>query len=569
MRPRPWSARRWQQHRTLVELQSPGSTNSVQRPIRRGMGLLLPRNAVIGMGLVSTIFMAIALGKPTAASAAPASATQIPAVQAHLLWARHDSASVSQQLDRVQAAGAKMVRVDVGWSSLQQDGPEHYNEWYLSKIDYVVEQAAARNLELLFTFWETPCWASTAPADLKQDCEGAWWERGVQRYAPSDPALYAKALAYLVARYRDRVAAWEIWNEPNHSDFFKTTDPAASYARLVRTAYPAAKAAYQSSTIVAGSLADSDFEFTNALYQQGIRGYFDAWSVHPYSEDRSPLDSGIKGWEKKSFIDGVPRVRDVMLAHDDDKPLWLTEFGWSTCDVRDDRSYRNCVDPDIQADYLRLAYEQMRQWDYVAVGVWFNLADTTSDPSDRVGNYGLRTHDDSPKPAFAAFSEAAATLGGPQESAYPEEPSADEPSEEPSSDPGDPPVPPSDDGDSKHDKPKPTRGAGRGGGPKASAIRLRTSQNSRGTWLRLIRKSKGVTILGGSRHRTLVLHAYRVQRKGQRTHRRLTARLIVRVSRSKRFRRQLRLPRRRQGGHWQLIVRTPQRARKLTTTAFR
>jgi beta-glucosidase/6-phospho-beta-glucosidase/beta-galactosidase len=91
---------------------------------------------------------------------------------------------VGQQLDEAVAVGAKVVRVDVSWSTLEPDAKGQYSAWYLAKMDNVVAQAQTRGVELLLTFWTTPCWASSAPADVKQGCAGAWWDRGVDRYAP-------------------------------------------------------------------------------------------------------------------------------------------------------------------------------------------------------------------------------------------------------------------------------------------------------------------------------------------------------------------------------------------------
>ncbi len=364
--------------------------------------VLLPRAA---LALLAALLLL------TLALPAQASASQTAAVQAHLLWSQYDDAAVNQQLDKVKDSGAGMVRVDLGWASLEKDGKGQYDPWYLGKIDNVVGQANARGIKVLFTFWETPCWASTAPESLKQGCTGSWWDRGVQRYAPANPADYADALAYLAKRYGRSVAAWELWNEPNQEEYFKADDPVASYARLVKATYPVAKAADPGATILAGSLADADFDFTEALYKQGVKGNFDAWSVHPYSEDRSPLDRGIAGWTKKSFVVGVPAVRDTMLRHGDDKPLWLTEFGWSTCNVRGGRElYNNCVDPAKQATYLQLAYKQMQAFSYVPVGVSFNLEDTGSDPGSRMDNYGLVNEGSAEKPAFTAFRTAALAL---------------------------------------------------------------------------------------------------------------------------------------------------------------
>ncbi len=315
--------------------------------------------------LVSVAALACALG---AFAPAPASAAQTAGVQAHLLWSRYDAADRERMLDRAKEAGAGIVRVDLGWASMELDGKGDYNSWYLGKVDHVVAEAEERGIKVLFTFWETPCWASSAPESLKQGCEGQWWDRGVQRYPPNDAADFADALAFMVRRYGDRVAAWELWNEPNHTEYLRGADPVGEYAKMVRAAYPAAKAADPRVPVIAGSLADSDFEFTQALLDRGVGGHFDAWSVHPYSEDRSPLHPGIPGWTKKSFAAGVPAVRDTLLRAGEDKPIWLTEFGWSTCDVRGGRAYENCVDASTQASWLRAGLRAHAQLELRAGG---------------------------------------------------------------------------------------------------------------------------------------------------------------------------------------------------------
>ncbi|MGI8512983.1 MAG: cellulase family glycosylhydrolase [Solirubrobacteraceae bacterium] len=353
------------------------------------------------MLLESLLALALALS--------PATGAQTPGVHGHLLWDEVDTAEIGRQLDAAAGAGAGIVRVDVGWSTLEAAGKGHYDRGYLAKMDTVVTEAQRRGLRLLFTFWTTPCWASSAPAEVKQGCEGSWWERSVDRYAPSDARDYAEALAFLVRRYGDRVAAWELWNEPNHVDFLKSADQVAAYATMVKAAYPAAKRA-GARTVIAGSLADADFEFTERLYRQGLRGNFDAYSVHPYSGDRSPRDRNEDRYISSSFIRGVPAVRDVMLRNRDVKPLWLTEFGWSTCTKRDAPSYDNCVDEATQSRYLKQAFAVMRSWSYVPVGIWFGLEDTGTDSTDRVSNYGLIGTDDGEKRAYAGFVGVAAAL---------------------------------------------------------------------------------------------------------------------------------------------------------------
>jgi hypothetical protein len=362
-----------------------------------------------GARIAATLFtMALMLGL-TAGSAA---AGQVAGIQTHVLWGDVDDAQMRYQLDLVKASGARMTRVDVGWGSLQQGGPNGYSSWYLDKIDRLVAAADERGIDLLLTFMNSPCWASTAPESLKQGCAGSWWDRGVMGYAPADPQAYARALAFLAGRYGDKVAAWEVWNEPNHPDFFKADDQAAAYARLLKAAYPAVKAANPHAVVVGGSLSQSDHAFTQRLYDLGVKGSFDAFSVHPYSDDVSPLDPRSTIDARYSFIRGVPAIHDVMARNGDARPIWLTESGWSTSTLRTPDHWRNGVGEATQATFMRQQAEQIARWPYVKVNIWFNLLDAGSDRADKYSNCGLVRVDGTAKPAFAAFRTAVATLAG-------------------------------------------------------------------------------------------------------------------------------------------------------------
>jgi polysaccharide biosynthesis protein PslG len=348
-----------------------------------------------------------------ALSAVPASASgQTAGVQTHLLWPGVDGQEVRRQLDLVRDSGAAIARVDVGWASLQQTSRSRYETWFLDRLDLVVEAADARGVDLLLTFMNTPCWASTAPETVKQGCAGAWWERGVTAYAPADPDDYARAIGFLAARYRGRVEAWEIWNEPNHSGFWRAGDAASAYAALLKAAYPAVKAADPAATVVGGSLSHSDHAFAERLYQLGVKGSFDAFAVHPYSDDVSPLDPRSTIDPRYSFVRGVPRIREVMLRHGDDRPIWLTESGWSTSTIRTTDPWRNGVSEATQALFLRQQAEQVARWPWVQVSVWFNLLDMGAGREDLYSNCGLWRVDGTPKPAWTAFRESAAMLAG-------------------------------------------------------------------------------------------------------------------------------------------------------------
>ena len=338
---------------------------------------------------------------------AAARAEQMAGVQTHLLWSNATPEEIERQLTRLDEAGADVIRVDVGWASLQSESKDRYEAWVLDALDRVVARAEAHDIELVLTVTDTPCWASSAPANLKQDCTGSWWSRDVQHYPPVDPQDYADGFAHLVDRYRGRVKAWEVWNEPN-SDYYFRSGSAADYAAMVRAAYTAAKRVDPNATILAGALSEADYRFTEALFDHGIKGYFDGFSIHPYSNDRSPLFQHPD--PRYSFASGVPAVHDVLARHGYARPLWLTEFGWQTSTIRGQEAWMNGVSEWAQGCFIKQAYNKMQSWDYVKAAFVYELRDESNDPNSRNANFGLLEHHGEQKPAYARFRKAAAAV---------------------------------------------------------------------------------------------------------------------------------------------------------------
>ena len=128
-------------------------------------------------------------------AATPASAAndQLLGAQSHALWGDSSLADMHREFQLLGDAGANVVRVDLTWSSLETEGRGAYSQWYVDKFEAFLREAEARHIRVVATLWSTPCWASSAPDSLKQGCGGAWWDRGVDRYPPTNPA-YAESV---------------------------------------------------------------------------------------------------------------------------------------------------------------------------------------------------------------------------------------------------------------------------------------------------------------------------------------------------------------------------------------
>jgi polysaccharide biosynthesis protein PslG len=347
----------------------------------------------------------------SAATASHAAAPPLRGAATHPLWSDSTLAGNERELDMLVAAGANVVRIDLSWSSLQQGGRDDYAQWYVDKADEFFASARARGVRAIVTFWSTPCWASTAPDDVKQGCAGAWWNRGVERYPPADPADFARAAAWVAERWGADLAALEIWNEPNCYCFFRSSTPVADYAPLLKTSYEAVKRAAPGLPVLGASMLFSDGGFLDALYRQGVGGHMDGVSVRPFSQGRDPADPTMPaGGRMYSYLHGVPWLREVMVAHGDaDKELWFTELGWSSCAPGGTSQW--CVTQDQQARYIADALRIIRdRWDFVHAVSVYSLRNRGSSATDRETQMGLLHLDFVPKPSYGAFKDVLAEL---------------------------------------------------------------------------------------------------------------------------------------------------------------
>jgi hypothetical protein len=234
--------------------------------------------------------------------------------------------------------------------------------------------------------------------------------------APPDPVAYARVAQELATALKGTgVIGYEVWNEPDDAPYWQGGPNPAAYAALLRAAFPAFKAGDPGAAVVTGGLVANDVDFLQALYANGAKGSFDAVGIHsdtaclttdPREYYREP--SGRIG--RYSFS-GYREVHQAMVDYGDDKPLWLTELGWSTTDAICNRGERagtkaGGVSAPQQADFLTKAYGCLANDPYVAQAMWFSLSDIDSSSPDYDRRLGLLDQSLAAKPAFAAFQGA-------------------------------------------------------------------------------------------------------------------------------------------------------------------
>lgn len=228
-------------------------------------------------------------------------------------------ADADRELDAVARTRAEWMRVLIDWHIVEPVKGQ-YNWHY---VDHWVNGSTKRGLKVLGLIAYSPTWAR-AP--------GSYFSA-----PPVNPADYAAFVTAVVQRYGDRVANWEIWNEPNLPLFMGFADnKAVRYTGMLKAAYPAIKGANPGATVVAAGLSplagpDSPPGFLQQMYDAGAKGSFDAAAAHPYVFPGGLAADSNNGWSD------VLRMHDVMVANGDGgKKIWLTEMGASTSDIPGD-----------------------------------------------------------------------------------------------------------------------------------------------------------------------------------------------------------------------------------------
>ncbi len=303
-------------------------------------------------------------------------------------------AALNQQLDEMQALGITWVRFDIEWGDVQYSSP---NKSTWSAYDTVVNAIAAHHMNALAIILFTPQWARSP------DCTGG------AKCPPGNPQQYAVFAAEVAQRYRGKVQAFEVWNEPNNYAFWATQVNCAAYTTLLKTTYPAIKAVDPSAIIITGGLAPestdknnlSQMDFLSCIFKTGGERYLDAVGDHPYTFPMLPSGNTSNTWAQMS--ETSPSLRSIMVANGDGgKKIWLTEFGAPT----------NGPDPKwfvTEAQQSAMVTDAMNLYKtYTWAGpiFWYTLQDGGTTTSTQENFFGLIRYDGSLKPAFTALKNA-------------------------------------------------------------------------------------------------------------------------------------------------------------------
>ena len=205
-----------------------------------------------------------------------------------------------------------------------------------------------------------------------------------------------------MARYKDHIHRWEVWNEGN-GGFNDGRHTTADYARLAAATYTAAKQADPTAQVALSTASFDPAYLQQALLAQkaaGTPAQFDFLSIHPYE-----LADGLSSpngeipylWMTRLLRDllkkSVPTKADV--------DIWITEIGRNIAHRKDQPVAEREAAAALVTLYVMALAQGIR-------GVqWFE----GQDPAGEEPGFGLLKRDGTPRASYHAFKTMTATLG--------------------------------------------------------------------------------------------------------------------------------------------------------------
>ena len=276
--------------------------------------------------VLAATLCAIALGGELAV----ATSATLPALGVCAHAGTADFAERAKVFSMMREAGLECVRTDLGWRICQPkpDAPPDFSHY-----DKLFAAAEAEGVAVLPILDWPPSWAKPVMEHLDE------WRAFVRAAAE---------------HYKGRVVAWEVWNEPNLKYFWGAAPNAAEYVKMLRVASEELRAVDPGTPICSGGLAGADSGFLEALYAAGAKDLFDIFAVHPYCHPQPP----------EFFLDeALGRMRRIMASHGDaEKPIWITEIGWSTY-------MANVPEQNLLLSGLKVARPDLARWRIGCVGI--------------------------------------------------------------------------------------------------------------------------------------------------------------------------------------------------------
>ena len=321
---------------------------------------------------------------------------------------------VPQLFEQLTELGVGWVKVQVSWK-LYQPAPDQYSEERFGDLDKMVAAANENGIAVLLSVSKAPEWSRPIT-----EMDGP----------PLDNGLYREFMSFLASRYMGRVAAYELWNEPNlQREWNGMPLSAEALVTLIGAGAEGVRLADEAALVISGApavtgindgvMALDDRQYFTGMLAAGVADVVDGFGVHPYGWANPPETTAVSpdpsipshnDHPSFFFQDTLRDYGNLLSAHGiENKLLWVTEFGWGSFENFDkgppaEAAFMAYVSEWQQAAYTQQAFALASEWPWVGPMVLWNLNFAPwIGPEFSESGYSVLRPDGSRRPVFEAL----------------------------------------------------------------------------------------------------------------------------------------------------------------------
>lgn len=341
-----------------------------------------------------------------------------------------DPANIRRTAEMLKEGGVTSVRQSFSWCELETEGrgvywdrPHNKPSW--QKYDQIVDILGAAGITIVARLDNAPTWSRPGKNNTP--------DSNCQKGPPTDLSAYTDFVREFTTHYRGRIAAVQIWNEPNLAvEWNGEPLNAVRYTDMLKRADGAAKQGNPNVVVVTAAMAPtaetnpavgmSDLTYYEQMYQAGAKGAFDVLAVNVYGLGEPPDDRRLSA--DRFNVSRPILVHEIMVRYGDTTtPVWATEFGYNSLPkgwTGEPSIWGQNVDEQTQARYLVGGLTRMTaEWPWMGmVYIWgFRWAERPGtfgkDPYNPVGPpkpepyFALVNFDFTPRPSWNAVRQFA------------------------------------------------------------------------------------------------------------------------------------------------------------------
>lgn len=338
----------------------------------------------------------------------PALPSPVPAIHTSLWW---DVGIGERDMQLVaDLPGFNWVKQKFAWRDIETLEKGAYDWW---RADLIVENAEAHGLNLVVRLDRQPFWSQADGGELP-----------LENAPPENYQDFGDYCSAVAERYRGRIAAYQVWNEPNLAREWGGSPPdPVAYTELLRVCSEGIRQGDPNALIISAGLAPTgsgpplampDDMYLTAMYEAGAANYFDILGVNapgygapPETSPEEVANTPELGGARWTSFRRVEDMRRIMVAQGDEaRQMAILEMGWTTDPVNPEYAWF-AVTEEQQADYLvrayEYAYENWRPWMTLMTTIF--LPDPNWTPEDEEYWWGI-VFPGVPEPVFRPAYDA-------------------------------------------------------------------------------------------------------------------------------------------------------------------